>query len=260
MPSSACAEPTANYSIKVTVPSGYSDKTIYIDGVAYKGVTQNGKLMVTAPNANAKTAVMYKYNSSGVPTGMYVWTLSYSSSSKSYTVTAVPELENLLSYHGFSMRITGDTGIRFKTGISTTLRDKLTSSGVSGFTLKEYGTLVMTSANTAKYPMVKGGEKVGSGIAYGTLNGKKVDYVFETVDNRYRYTSVLTKLPAEQYKTEFTFRGYAVLTKGGQEYIIYGPPVSRSMYKLAQQILDSGTYAKGSSEDTFLRKIISDAK
>ncbi len=260
MPSSACKEPTANYSIKAAAPSGYSEQTVYVDGVAYKGVAQNGKLLVTAPDANAKTAVMYKYDSSGIPVGMYVWMLSYSSSSKSYTVTAMPELQDLLTYHGFSIRITGDTGIRFKTGISASLRSKLTGTGVSGYTLKEYGTLAMTQANANVYPMVKGGQKVSGGISYGTLNGKKVDYIYETVDGRYRFTSVLTKLPPEQYKTEIAFRGYAILTKNGQEYIIYGPKVSRSMYALATQMVNSGYYAKGSSADTFLRKIISDAK
>lgn len=76
-----------------------------------------------------------------------------------YVATEQPELTDLLTYHGFSIRITGKAGIRFKTGISTDLRARLLNGGVNGYSLKEYGTLVMNNANRASYPMIKGGEK-----------------------------------------------------------------------------------------------------
>ena len=47
---------------------------------------------------------------------MYVWTLEYKD--YAYEVTAQPKLTDLLTYHGFSIRITDKSGIRFKTGIS----------------------------------------------------------------------------------------------------------------------------------------------
>ena len=77
---------------------------------------------------------------------------------------------------------------------------------------------------------------------------------------RNRFTSVLIGLPAEQYKTEFAFRGYAVLEKNGVETVIYGPIVAKSIYSLAQQFLEAGTYAQGSDADIFLNKLITDAK
>ena len=175
--------------------------------------------------------------------------------------TAVPELENLLSYHGFSIRITGKSGIRFKTGISTDMRSKLTSKGVAGYTLKEYGTLVMNNANRSQYPMVKGGEKVLGGMSYGkNASGVLEDVIYETVSGRHRFTSVLVGLPSNQYKTEYAFRGYITLLKDGKEVTLYGPIVWKSIYNMAVQVNASGQYKAGSEADLFLRKLVKDAE
>ncbi|MGN0168560.1 MAG: N-acetylglucosaminidase [Acetatifactor sp.] len=259
MPEKPCGIPTPDTKVTVTVPSGYSGTEIWLDGVQYEGTLNNGRLTVTAPNSSAKTAVMYKYSDAGVPTGMYAWSLRYNGTT--YVATAEPELENLLTYHGFSIRITGKSGIRFKTGISTDLRSRLlSSSGVNGYQLKEYGTLVMNNSNSDKYPMVKGGDKVLSGLSYGKdSSGKQQDVVYETVDGRYRFTSVLTGLPVEQYQTEYAFRGYIILEKNGVSYTFYGPAQARSIYNLAQQLLDKGIYQQGTDTYQFLKKIIDDA-
>ena len=140
------------------------------------------------------------------------------------------------------------------------MRSKLTKNGVNGYVLKEYGTLVMNNANMSQYPMVKGGEKVAGGISYGTDgNGNRTDVVFEITEGRYRFTSVLVGIPVEQYKTEFAFRGYAVLEKNGEQIIVYGPAKARSIYELAKVLLGNGTYEQGSESYVFLQKLISDA-
>lgn len=249
--------PTASTDVILEYPQGYSDTTVYLDGVAYTAQAQNGKYVVKAPDTGAKTAVVYRYNESGVPVGMYVWTLSYANNA--YTATAQPGLADLLTYHGFSIRITGNSGIRFKTGISTDVRAALTSGGVNGYKLKEYGTLVMNNANRASYPMIKGGEKVLSGMSYGTnASGGLDDKIYATTGGRYHFTSVLVGLPANQYKVEYAFRGYIVLEKDGAQITLYGPVVARSIYSLAQQLLQMGTYPQGSDADLFLRQLISD--
>lgn len=258
MPASPCTEPGASYSVAVAPPEGYGDTKIWLDGVEYTATALNGKLIINAPNGNARTAVMYKYNESGVPVGMYVWSLSHNGSA--YTASPVPELQNLMSYHGFSVRIVGKSGIRFKTGIDANLRNQLTSGGAGGYTLKEYGTIIMTNSNRGQYPFVKGGDKVLGGMSYGlNESGSLEDKIYETVSGRYRFTSVLVGLPVNQYKTDFAFRGYAVLNQNGSDVVVYGPVVWRSIYTLAQQVLNSGQYEQGSSADQFLRKLISDA-
>ena len=259
MPASPCPMPTYSTNVVLQVPSGYDASTIYVDGIAYTPQVRNNRQIVTVPDGNAQAAVAYRYNENGAPIGMYVWTLEYRNNA--YVVTEQPDLTDLLTYHGFSIRITGKAGIRFKTGISTDLRARLLGDGVNGYHLKEYGTLVMNNANRASYPMIKGGEKVISGRAYGTdANGAHQDSIYETVNGRYRYTSVLVGLPASQYKVEYAFRGYIILNKDGRDITIYGPAMARSIYSLAEQVLNMGTYAQGSDADAFLRKLISDAQ
>ncbi|MGN0161658.1 MAG: N-acetylglucosaminidase [Lachnospiraceae bacterium] len=258
MPNEAVAKPVDDYNVIVVPPEGYTGTEIYLDGVAYQGTKSGVNLCVTAKDKEAKTAVMYKYNDKNVPVGMYVWELTYKNGQ--YNVKAVPQLQDLLTYHGFSIRITGKAGIRFKTGISTDLRSKLMTDGVEGYTVKEYGTLVMNYANISTYPLVKGSAMAVQGLAYGVgEDGKKINNIFEKVDGRSRYTSVLVGLPVERYKTEYAFRGYIILTKDNVDYTFYGPVVARSIYNISNQLISSGQYAEGSEVDTFLKKLISDA-
>ncbi len=263
MPAKPCAAPGTeepveeSLEIVLELPEGYTEPVIWLDGVAFTGTFNERTVTLTAADKNAQGAVAYKYNEAGVPTGMYVWSLKYDNGR--YIVQAEPELEDLLTYHGFSIRITGKSGIRFKTGISADLRNRLTSAGVNDYRLLEYGTLVMNDANREQYPMVKGGAKVQSGMAYGADgNGGFTDVVFETVENRYRYTSVLVGVPASQYKTAFAFRGYIILERYGKELTLYGPPVARSIYALAEQLLERGSYEPGSEAYEFLTNLIKD--
>lgn len=258
MPEAPCEKPAETLNLALKVPEGYGEPVIYLDGVAYGAEIRNGFYVLDAPDKNVKTATAYKYDASGVPIGMYVWSLMYDG--VAYRATEEPGLADLLTAHGFSIRITGNTGIRFKTGISTDVRAALTSTGINGYTLKEYGTLIMNHANTGTYPMILGGEKTKQGMAYGVdANGVQQDIIFENVAGRYRYTAVLVDLPASNYKTEFAFRGYAVLEKNGQQVALYGPVRARSIYSLAKQLLEINTYAPGTDAYNFLQQLIADA-
>lgn len=257
MPATACAMPTASTNVVLQVPAGYDNSTIYVDGIPYSTEIRNQRAIATLPNGEGKTAVVFRYDTNGTPTGMYVWTLDYKN--KTYVATAQPTFENLLTYHGFSMRIADSSGIRFKTGISADLRSALTTTGVNGYKLKEYGTLVMNQANRAFYPMIKGGEKVLSSMSYGTDGyGNLQDAVYETAGGGYLFASALVDLPAERYKTEFAFGSYLVLEKAGAEITIYGPVQAKSLYSQAGELLNLGSYVVGSKEDVFLRKLIAD--
>ena len=250
--------PVDDLTIHLSLPEGYSGGAVWLDGVEYEGEYTDGESTVTAPTNCSRTAVMYKYSDSGVPTGMYVWSLEFQDNA--YIVTPEPELENLLSYHGFSIRITGKSGIRFKSGIATDVKGKLIEEGINGYQLKEYGTLVMTNAIRGTYPMILGGAKVKSGMSYGIdTNGNQVDITYETIDNRQRFTSVLVGLPVNQYKTEFAFRAYIVLEKDGAQTTVYGPVMAKSIYAQAKRFIEKETYAPGTAPYDFLQKIIADA-
>lgn len=258
MPETSCAYPGASTEVLLQIPSGY-DKTVWLDGVPYTAENRNGKQVVDPGHSGATNAVVYSRDSKGVPTGMYVWTLSYQSGA--YTATAQTKLKNLLSYDGFSIRISGDQGIRLKTGISSSVKNTLIKSGIAGYKLKEYGTLVTDRANLGDTPLLKGGEGVLEGMSYGTdARGQKLDYVYDTVNGRQQFTSVLVGLPREKYNTTYTFRSYAVLEKNGTQSIIYGPTVSHSMVSLAQRVLSSGDYREGTEEYAYLKQILEDAR
>lgn len=269
MPAKACTEPgkepeepdepiVETLDLTLELPEGYTDTVLWLDGVAYEGTRTGNRLTVTAADNAARTAVAYRYDASGVPVGMYVWSLRYERGA--YKATPEPGLEDLLTYHGFAIRITGKTGIRFKTGISIDARNQLLTTGINGYRLKEYGTLVMNDANRDQHPMVKGGAKVKSGLSYGTdSSGNHKDVVFESVNGRYRFTSVLVGIPAEQYKTKFAFRGYIVLEKDSSPVTLYGPVMARSIYVQAERYLANQTYQPGTAPYEFLRKLVDDA-
>lgn len=257
MPETACPMPTESDKVVIQIPEGY-DTTVYVDGVAREAEKRNGRWIVSAGDGNAQSAVVYRYDEAGMPIGMYVWMLDYKNGS--YVETEQPDLMDLLTYEGFSIRITGKSGIRCMTSVDSALREMLQRDGVDGYRLKEYGTLVMDESYLDNSPMIKGGENVMEGKAYGANeDGTFTDNIFEMVNGRYYYTCVLVGVPADYYKVNFAFRGYMILEKDNQEKIIYGPARARSIYYQAQRVLDSGTYDQGSYADVFLKKLIADA-
>lgn len=235
------AEPEVIYDVTITPPEGYTDTTLYIDGVEYTTTAKNGVLSTKLTGSAGKTVIMYKYNENGIPVGMYVWELSYAEGV--CTATAVPELEDLLTYLGFSIRVDGSVGIRFKTGISVDTRAAL-QSGLAGYTLNEYGTLVMRQDARDEHPFIKGDSYVSSGRSYWYDNGLH-DIIFETRGGKYRFTSVLVDLPTDRYPVEYAFRGYIILQKGEEAVTLYGPPVARSISYVAGQIIVSNEFTSG---------------
>lgn len=240
-------------TLSLTPPDGYTNPDVYIDGVQYTAAKNGNTYTLQLPDKTGKTAVMYYYNENNIPMGMYVWKLSYQGDN--CTATPLPGLKDLLSYHGFSIRVIGYSGLRFKSGIDTQTRAQLLGNGVDGYRLTEYGTLYITASNLQQYPFIKGGQKVNGGRAYWTENGKVNDRVFETVSGRYRFTSVLTKLPKKAYATEIAFRSYAILqSANGEQIIIYGPPVTRSIYTVATQVLNQ--FKQGSDNYNYVKSIV----
>ena len=265
IPDPPVTEPeVGNGNVVLALPAGYdSSAKIYIDGVeAASTAWQNDEARrlvainsIVQPGTMAKTAAAYQYNASGIPTGMYVWRLSYNGSC--YTATAIPELENLFSYHGFSVRYTGNTGLRCTFGIDTAKKSQLISgSGLAGYRITEMGTLIMRPDLHAQYPMVYGSNKLGGGKTYGIINGKFSDKVIRRVNGRDQFANVLTKLPPERYNTSYIFRAYAVMEKDGSSVVIYGPEMSRSMYTVCKQILNRGDFKPGTSGYKFLKNIV----
>ena len=265
IPDPPVTEPeVGNGNVVLALPAGYdSSAKIYIDGVeAASTAWQNDEARrlvaissIVQPGTTAKTAATYQYNASGIPTGMYVWRLSYNGSC--YTATAIPEFENLFSYHGFSVRYTGNTGLRCTFGIDTAKKSQLISgSGLAGYRITEMGTLIMRPDLHADNPMVYGSNKVSGGRTYWVENGKVNNRVIRKVNGRDYFANVLIKLPEIRYNTAYIFRPYAVMDNNGENIVIYGPEMSRSMYTVCKQILDRGDFKPGTSGYQFLKNIV----
>ncbi len=240
--------------LKLPIPSGYTDSSIWIDGVEYIATRTGNELQILLPDTKGKSAVMYQVNDKNIPIGMSAWKLTYPNGK--VQAKLLSGLTDLISYHGFSIRVQSPAGIRFKSGISSSLRSKLLSSTVDGYKLVEYGTLFITQANRSKVPFVKNGEKVGGGRSYWKENGVITDKIFETVSGRIRFTSVLINLSSDMYATEIAFRAYVILEDQDGQIIIYGPPVSRSVYTVAKQVLSGNEFKVGSSGYNYVKSIV----
>lgn len=249
-------EPDRSHDITLTPPDGYAEAAVYVDGVCFAAEKSGASFTVKNLPEAAKTATMYKYTPSGVPVGMYVWLLNFENGA--FTVTALPQMTDLLSYHGFSIRVVAPAGIRIKSGISAATRAALTSKGgLDGYSLTEYGTVAMNYANISSYPMVKGGAGTKSGAAYWYSGSTLNDKIFEEVGGRYRFTSVLIGIPETAYKTQFAFRGYIILkTPGGESLTLYGPIVHRSIYEIAKSVDAGGEFKNSPKADAFVKAII----
>ncbi len=258
MPAEPCAEPVVSTSVVLDLPEGYTDTTMWLDGVAYQGEIRNDKLVATAADGNAKTAVVYQYTEKGKPTGMYVWELTYDG--MTYTATPLPGLENLLTYEGFSIRTSGNPGMRFRTGISINTRRQLINTGINGYTLKEYGSILMPERLRTEYPFTLNGGKIVKGMAYGVdANGNKKDMAYKILADSYHFSVVLVNIKEKNYKTDYAFRGYAVLEKDGVEIPVYGPIIARNIYDMAKAVLDAGSLAPGTDGYEYLKNLVADA-
>ena len=241
----------------------YTDATIYVDGVAHvNNVTEeimgDGSRYYVLPltDQSGKTAIMYKYNAKGVPIGMTVWSLTYTDGK--CIAAQLNGLEDVLSYHGFSIRVQGSAGIRCKFGLDSQVKARLISDYVDGYRMVECGTLIMSEANRQSYPFIKGGDMVLSGRSFYEIPGQEpYNRVLERAGGRERFGSVLIDQPVRRYATELAFRSYLILEDaGGQRVTLYGAPVSRSIYTLAKTIMASGEFAVGTDGYHFVKSIV----
>ena len=229
--------------------------TIYIDGIEYQ-LESDDSIIIN--DANAHTMVTYSYNNpkatdvhTQYPTGMKVWKLKQENGV--YTAEYVPEFDNLLQYSGSSIRITGNKGIRMITSVNQDTRNALTGNGLAGFKLLEYGTLLAQTSKLGDNPLVLGGgEYVKSNYAY-----KKgvADPVFKYTNGLIQYTNVLVGFTDEQCKEDIAMRPYMKLQdKNGEEFVIYGGIVYRSIGYIAYQ--NRNAFQPGSAAYEYVWSII----
>lgn len=232
------------------------ETSVFVDGEAAS--VDNGILWLEGEDPAMITA--YTYHNAGAadlhtvyPTGMKVWELKYDPET-GYSIRRVSEMDNMLQYSGTSIRITGNQGIRFITSVPAAKKAALTGSGLAGYKLVEYGTLM------GWYEPGKNliwGENASS-VAYSRDQG--VDKVFQTSGDLVQFTGMLTNLELEQATRDLMTRPYMVLERTEADgstcqVVLYGGTLVRNIGYVALQ--NKNTFKPGTSSYEFIWNILS---
>ena len=250
---------TPKVTFTVEVPHTYLDVTggelagtesVTVNGVNYPVEQLGNDSYVNLPeNGGMLTANSYaqgaeSQDADNYPTGMRVYRITREETGAK--LERVYELDDLLQYAGCSIRLNGTKGIRMITSVDEKVKNALTGAGLAGFTLEEYGTVIMRGVGT---PTLETGSH-----NYAYKRGVN-DPVFAKVNGRYQYTNVLVGFSLEDCKQTLTLRPYIILKdRDGVLYTLYGGCVSRSIGYIAKQ--NENAYKPGTEGYRYIHEII----
>ena len=225
-------------------------ETVTVNGVNYPVEQLGNDSYVNLPeNGGMLTANSYaqgdeSQDADNYPTGMRVYRITREETGAK--LERVYELDDLLQYAGCSIRLNGTKGIRMITSVDEKVKNALTGAGLAGFTLEEYGTVIMRGVGT---PTLETGSH-----NYAYKRGVN-DPVFATVNGRCQYTNVLVGFSLEDCKQTLTLRPYIILKdQDGVLYTLYGGCVSRSIGYIAKQ--NENAYKPGTEGYRYIHEII----
>lgn len=214
-------------SRRIQVETGKNMVT-YADGAA---VPVDSSGYIELPDYETKVVTTFTYNSADTA-------LNYpeQSSMKVYFISKDPDgnlvanreksFDGIMQYMGASVRCDGSKGIRIITGIPVNALQKLKGSGLNGWKLAEYGTIVGNDTYLTG-SVILGSPKTAS----AAFNDKPFAHN-GSVDS---YTVGLTFNDMEQCKVTFSMRPYMKLTNGSEDVTLYGGIVHRSIGYVAWQ-------------------------
>ena len=254
---------TGTVTFTVKIPANYLDvtgkpefdgkTTVTVDGKEYPIEEMNGTRYVNLPETGDLLTI-YSFKD-GTPTGSYT---NYPTGMQVFRITRqeggakaeeITEFANLLNYAGCSIRLTGTKGIRMITGIGENARTALTGArGLGGYTLEEYGTVVMRGVGT---PTLENSHSHNFAYKKG-----KADPIFSRANGMIQYTNVLVGFSLEDCKDTLTLRPYIKLKDmtTGETVTLYGGCVSRSIGYIAKQ--NENTYKPGTAGYKYIHEII----
>ena len=257
-------ERTPEVDYAVAIPDNYLDVTgesefdgkadVTIDGQQYPIEELSGERYVNLPDTG-DLMVTYTYlegaesaSLSNYPTGMQVYRLNRQPGGA--IAEPIPELENLLYYAGCSIRVSGQKGVRMITGLSQDKKTALTTGGLAGYTLVEYGTVVQWADSLGSNMLNLNGGRSNYAYKLGAA-----DPVFAQTGGMVQYTNVLVGFSLEQCSKTLVMRPYLKLADAdGNETVLYGGCVTRSIGYIAWQNRD--TYPQGTGSYAYVQSII----
>ena len=250
-PEGVTATVTTNSSyLDLTDESDFDGQTdVSIDGDRYPIQEDGEKRYVTLP-ASCSLLTIYTYVSgdatpshTNYPTSMRVYRILREETGA--TVEHIPELDDLLIYNGCSIRVTGKQGIRMITGITKSNKAALTGSGLAGYTLMEYGTVVCWADNLPadeNLTLSKGCARYNYAYKRGVA-----DPIFARTGSTMQYTNVLVGFGLDECSKDLIMRPYIILRDAnGETVTLYGGSVQRSIGYIATQnrtVFPAGTSA-----------------
>ena len=147
---------------------------------------------------------------------------------------------------GYSLRVDNPetTGVRFKAAMSDETRENKN--------LTEYGWIVAladtlgTSELTHQFESTNGKKSYVTGKSYGTVDGNKIDKIYETEEGYKIFTAVITGIPADKADKYLVVRPYSVI---GGAYV-YGESRITSPREVGQKIYNKWVDAGSPEGDT----------
>lgn len=235
------------------------ETTLWVDGVPLEVTTDESGAYVDLPQ-NSKVISVHQYNQADgdrhtqYPTNMQVYRIEYGENAPS--ARHLPKLDDLLTYRGMSIRLKGNRGIRMITGVNEPLKKELISTGIEGYQMVEYGTVIAWADNiNENCPLVLGSdpELVKSNFAY---RKGAADPIFARKGSEIQYTNVLVGFDLPKCVPDFAMRPYAVFhnEKTQDSFTVYGGILYRSIGYVAKQNGDK--FPKGSPAYNFVWEII----
>ena len=247
-------------AIKLNLSAFADNSVVWVDGVQYTVDARGENSFVDLPEGLVPTnMVVYNFHvgdSNDVhtqyPVSMKVWALKKYEDGY-YHAEHISALDNILQYSGSSIRITGTKGIRMITSVESNKKSALTSNGLAGYKLVEYGTVLAQSSKLAgNKPLTLGHDYAKSNYAY---KRGVADPIFAYSGNLVQYTNVLVGFNMDQCKEDIAMRPYMILEDAaGKQMTIYGGIVYRSIGYIAYQNRDA--FQAGSTAYEYVWEII----
>lgn len=214
---------------------------------------ETGTAYIPLPEEKGRVVTRYAYgeNADGqaYPTHMDVWLLEQQM--EGYVLQPMEQLADILVYRGASIRIRGNKGIRLITGVPEDKKETLIQSGIDGWKLLEYGTLVAWDTEHPAGELLLDKEYSHSAAAY---RRGKADPIFRSKDGLCEYTNVLVNLTDEKCVPQLAMRPYMTLEREGETLVLYGGTVTRSIGYIASQ--NRNAFAPGTAAYAYLWHII----
>ena len=214
---------------------------------------ETGTAYIPLPEEKGRVVTRYAYgeNADGqaYPAHMQVWLLEQQV--EGYVLQPMEQLADILVYRGASIRIRGNKGIRLITGVPEDKKETLIQSGIDGWKLLEYGTLVAWDIEHPAGELLLDKKYSHSAVAY---RRGKADPIFRSKDGLCEYTNVLVNLTDEKCVPQLAMRPYMKLEREGETLVLYGGTVTRSIGYIASQ--NRNAFAPGTAAYAYMWHII----